>query len=58
MKDTFHTFTYKGMFIHTHQDRDLNRAVVTWQDETYSVHKVPSVRSAKLAITKHLKEKA
>lgn len=51
-KDTFHTFAYRGGYIHTCQNRDTKReeAKVSLPDGT--TRPARSVHAAKIAITK------
>jgi hypothetical protein len=60
VKDTFYTIRYKGFWIHVHNEREPGtlfcREVVTVQDpETYLVKAVPTIRAAKMFITRRTK---
>lgn len=57
VKDTFYTIRYKGYWIHVHREREPGtlfcREVVRVQDpETYLLKAVPTVRAAKMFITR------
>ena len=60
VKECFYTQSYRGWWIHVHREREPGtlfcREVVKVQDpETYLVKAVPTVRAAKMFITRRTK---
>ena len=54
MKDSFFTSTYKGGYIHSYQDRILNKEILAVNMPDGQIKKAKTVIGAKRMITKHV----